>query len=188
PQQQPEIRWAHSSDKLRHDFYIENLVRNKEDAFLSVTWDGKPMGVNNTGDKSFLIPGLNNFQVLDARVVQGDDQYVLITFSDPLLKSQRLEGMVTISGYSGKLRYTVDGNQLMVYSDGRLNGERTVAIEPGLKNVNDIQMKNRVQWNLYFEQPKPALRLVGNGVILPESNGLIFPFDAISLNAIDIEV
>lgn len=188
PNQQLKTRWEHSSDKLRHDFYIEGIARNLDDSELLIEWNGKHMGVNNTGNKSFIVPGINNFQVMDARVVQGEDQHVQIFFSDPLLKSQSLDGLVTISDYTGQLRFTIDGNQLLVYTGDQLNGERTVTIEAGLKNASQVGTKNRIEWNLLFEEPKPALRLVGTGVILPESEGLIFPFEAINLNAVDVEV
>ncbi len=188
PDQNPEIRWEHSSDKLRHDFFIENIIRKKEDAELQVDWNGKPMNVKNKGNKTFVVPGINNFQIMDARVVQGDDQHVLIFFSDPLLKSQALEGLVRISDYNGKLRFTIDGNQLLVYTGSQLKGERTVTIEAGLRNNLDAKTKNRIEWSLFFEEPKPELRLVGNGVIIPDNDGLIFPFEAINLNAVDIEV
>ena len=188
PEQKTNIRWEHSSDKLRHDFFIENIIRNKEDSELLVEWNGKPLGVNVKSNQTFVVPGINNFQIMDARVVQGDDQYVQIFFSDPLLKSQNFDGLVTISGYTGKLRFTVDGNQLLVYPSSQLKGERIVGIERGLKNFLEVKTKERIEWTLLFEEPKPALRLVGNGVIIPESEGLIFPFEAINLNAVDIEV
>ena len=36
--------------------------------------------------------------------------------------------------------------------------------------------------------PKPAVRLSGRGVILPSSKGLVFPFEAVNLNAVDIKI
>ena len=39
-----------------------------------------------------------------------------------------------------------------------------------------------------FEEMKPAVELIGKGVILPNSNGLIFPFKAVSLKAIDLKI
>ncbi|MCB0641253.1 MAG: alpha-2-macroglobulin, partial [Phaeodactylibacter sp.] len=41
---------------------------------------------------------------------------------------------------------------------------------------------------LQFQQEKPQIRMVSSGVILPNSDGLIFPFEAINLNAVLVEV
>lgn len=49
-------------------------------------------------------------------------------------------------------------------------------------------MGNATTWSVAFEQMKPQVRLVGKGVIMPNSNGLIFPFEAINLNAVEVEV
>jgi len=35
---------------------------------------------------------------------------------------------------------------------------------------------------------KPAVRLLGKGVILPNSEGLIFPFEAVNLSAVDVKI
>lgn len=187
--QQPSIRWEHDANQKNHRFYIEKIARTNSDAQLAVNWNGSPLGVKSVKDeKTFLVPSLNNFQVLDAEVVQDNDQYLLIYFSDPLMKAQSLEGMIRISDYGGKLRFNIDGNQLRVYPATRLNGERTITIERGLKNTRKVKMTNRIQETLIFEEPQPNLRLVGRGVIIPDSDGLIFPFEAINLNAVDVEV
>jgi uncharacterized protein YfaS (alpha-2-macroglobulin family) len=41
---------------------------------------------------------------------------------------------------------------------------------------------------LSLEELKPEVRLIGDGVIVPNSEGLIFPFEAVNLNAVDIKV
>ena len=39
-----------------------------------------------------------------------------------------------------------------------------------------------------FEEIKPDVELIGKGIILPNSNGLIFPFKAVSLKAVDVKI
>ncbi|MFT5382847.1 MAG: hypothetical protein ACI81W_000241 [Saprospiraceae bacterium] len=186
--QKPNVRWEHASDKKAHTFFIENIARGKDDEELTVKWDGSPLGVKMNKSQSFTVPGVDNFKVMSATVVQDEEQYTLIHFSDPLLQSQDFKGLVRISDYDGQLRFQVDGNQLRIYPAIRLSGEKTVSIEAGLKNINKDKLKNKIQETLLFEAPKPALRLVGSGVILPNSEGLTFPFEAVNLNVIDVEI
>ena len=39
-----------------------------------------------------------------------------------------------------------------------------------------------------FIEIKPAVELVGNGVILPSTDGLMFPFRAVNLRAVDVKI
>lgn len=187
--QEPTIRWEHLNNKKEHRFYIENIKRTDDDTNLEVSWNGKPMGLSKIADKDiFVVPGLNNFKVMSAQIAQDNEQYALVHFSDPIQKSQDLKGLITIDGYKGKLRFQIDGNQLRIYPGTRLTGTRTISIQQGLKNTRGIKLKKQIEETIQFEEPKPGVRLVGNGVILPNSEGLNFPFEAVNLNLIDVEV
>src|SRR5690606_19814529 len=74
------------------------------------------------------------------------------------------------------------------YPGERLVGDHVIMVSPGLRNINDKRMQKASTYEIHFEDVKPEVRLVGNGVILPESEGLIFPFEAIGLNAVEVEV
>ena len=125
---------------------------------------------------------------MDARVIQGQDQYIELNFSDPVKKSQNLNGLISIDKYNGRLKFIVDRNTIRVYPKGRLIGERMVKVRTGVKNAAGVQLSKMGEWNLSFETLKPQLRLAGNGVIMPNSDGLIFPFEAVGLNAVHIEI
>ena len=182
------LQWTHSENQLSHQFVVQSIARGKEPGEVRLIWNGNRIGVNEKNDKTIEVPSLGQFKVMDARVVQGQEQYVLLQFSDPLLSSQDMSGMVKIDGYSGQLRYTIDANQLRVYPARRISGDHRVKVQAGIKNSLKAKMKNPSHWDLAFEELKPQLRLVGNGVILPQSDGLIFPFEAVNLRAVDVEV
>ncbi len=186
--QQPNLRWEHNAAQRQHRFYVEDILRAEDDETLTVKWNGRPMDVKKNGEREFMVPGVNNFQILDARVVQEEDQYILVYFSDPLLRAQSLEGLVRISGYEGRLRFNIDGSQLRVYPASRLNGERRVTVESSLKNSRQVRLSETSIQELRFEEPQPGLRLVGRGVVIPESDGLVFPFEAVNLHTVDVEI
>ena len=50
------------------------------------------------------------------------------------------------------------------------------------------EMKSTFEQNLIFTNIKPQIKLIGEGVILPSTNGLIFPFKAVNLNAINVKI
>ncbi|MBK7410082.1 MAG: hypothetical protein IPJ40_19730 [Saprospirales bacterium] len=134
------------------------------------------------------MPSLSDFKVADVQVYQYPQQYIAVNFSDPLLATQNLAGLVTIAYATGDLKTTIDGNRLFIYPSARLAGQHAIRIEGSVRNILNKPMGAPVVWQLNFEQEKPMVRLVGNGVIMPNSDGLIFPFEAINLSAVEVEV
>lgn len=182
------VRWSHSAEGLEHYFYVEGINRGEQASNVALSWDGKPLGVDLRDSREVEIPAIDDFKVTGARVVQGQDQYIQLHFSDPLLESQSLEGLVSIVGYGSNFRFIIDGNKLRVYPTSRLVGEHTIQVAAGVRNINDKRMRNPGEWAISIQDVKPQVRLAGSGVIMPNSDGLIFPFEAVGLNAVEVEV
>ena len=182
------IRWEHDPDLANHRFFIESIVRGEQEGKVQIEWNGKPLSVKKKEMTTIIVPSLSDFQVMDAQVVQQEEQFVLLHFSDQLEPTQDLKGLVSIENYTKSFRFNIDGNQLRIYPAGRIAGEHKVRIESGLRNNRGNAMKHPSEWTLSFEDMKPQLRLTGKGVILPESEGLLFPFEAVNLRAVDVEV
>ncbi len=182
------VRWDHSADGTAHYFNVEGVARGNSAGEVKLNWDGSPINVRSKGSQDVEVPAIDDFKVTSARAVQGAEFYIQLHFSDPLLESQNLEGLASISGYGSSFRYLIDGNVLRLYPSSRIVGEQLVQVSPGIRNVNDKKMRYASEWNISINGAMPEVRLVGNGVIMPNSEGLIFPFEAISLNAVEVEV
>ncbi|HRG42953.1 MAG TPA: hypothetical protein PKY97_00760, partial [Saprospiraceae bacterium] len=63
-----------------------------------------------------------------------------------------------------------------------------VRVLPSIKNAQGKSLEKSWSKNVNFMDTKPSVRFVDKGNIMPESDGLILPFEAINLNAVDIEV
>lgn len=182
------INWQHQANGQEHQFTITDVVRSENASSVQVSWNGSPLNIKLKGEKTVEIPSLSDFKVTDATIMQGDAQFILVNFSDPLQESQNLDGLVSLSNYTGNFRFTIEGNQLRIYPSGRLTGEHKLFINSGVRNINKNRMKDGSEWFVQFEDAKPQVRLVGQGVILPESDGMIFPFEAVGLTAVEVEV
>lgn len=169
------------------DFIIDSIRRKEDDSEIKIAWIGDAIGVKTKGEKIMNIPGINNFSVQNVSVYQSPNQYVQINFSDPLKKSQNFNGLMAIEGVK-KLRYTVDGNVLKVYPDHRLTGNLTINIFQGIKSKDGYKLKNEWSELVAFEQLKPAIRLLNNGVILPNSQNLKFNFEAVNLRKVEVRI
>ena len=182
------MSWEHLEGGIKNTFVIKGIERGEEVSKVEVFWDGKPMNIEKKSSRKIEVPALGEFKVTDAKVIKGDKSHIVLYFSDPINKSQDLTGLISIKGLSGELDFLIDGSQVKVYPKNRGAGTMTVKAATGILSTGGNKMKKSSEWQLIFEQIKPRVRLVGNGVIMPNSNGLMFPFDAVNLNYVDVEV
>ncbi|MFK7933620.1 MAG: MG2 domain-containing protein, partial [Saprospiraceae bacterium] len=180
--------WQHVASKNEHRFTIKNVIRNNSPSEVAIAWNGKALDIDKNLDRVVEVPALGDFKILDIDTKTGDEQRITLTFSDPLQKDQDLKGLIKLSGFNGRLRFTIDGNQVIIYPNRQLTNTQKVFAYTGIKNVMGNKMANNSEWNAVFTSTKPKVKLVGNGVILPDSEGLIFPFEAVSLNAVEVEI
>ena len=181
------IQWVHQNDQNTHQFTVNDVVRTDQKGKLSLTIDGAPIGVDRKQKEEVEIPALGDFQVMQMHIVQTPTQYLSILFSDPLLSTQDFTGMIQIDDLSD-LRYVAENNELKVYPNVRQAGNKTITVNRGIKNIQGYKLANSTTRDLVFEQIKPAVRLVSKGVILPSTDGLIFPFEAVNLRAVDLTI
>ncbi len=183
-----KISWEHDANGTTHRFSIDSIERKETAGKLLISWDGAPLDIENSkGEKELEIPALGDFKVVDLKVVQSPEQYISVQFSDPVLEKQNLEGLIT-AGDAKDLKFIIEDNEIRVFPDARLSGEKTVNVEAGIKNCLGYPLKNRYSLEVPFEELKPLVRLIGKGVILPGSSGLTFPFQAVNLKAVDVKI
>lgn len=182
------IHWNEAlAESKVFEFKIDSINRQLEDSHITFSWNGKAIGSDNKGQNSISIPGKNNFSIVDVKVVQSPEQYLSINFSDPLKKQQNFEGLVSIQNAKNP-KYIVEGNVLNVYPDTKLTGYILVEVFQGIKNEEDYKLKTPFSETISFESLKPSVRLLSNGVILPNSQELKFNFEAVNLSAVDVRI
>jgi len=181
------LTWEHNGDGRNHRFTTDSLQRANSTQELDVSWNGKPLSVDKEGSQKVELPALDEFKVTDVRVVQQPQQYLSLRFSDPLDKDQNLEGLVTIDK-SSNLRFVVDNNELQVFPPEQLTGEHQIYISEGIRNALGYKLGQSSDITVRFQDLKPAVKFVGKGTIMPSSEGLILPFEAVNLRAIDLRV
>ncbi len=183
-----DISWQHDAGMKKHFFIIDSLARyDEEPTFLNIAWNGKALDIDNTGEKKITIPALNSFKVIEAKVVSNPAQHIQVRFSDPLLKNQDLEGLVQL-GDKNNLRIEIDGNVINCWPEQFISGERNLSVFQGISNASYFKLKKTINFQLHFSSKNPEIRLVGNGVIVPQSNSLEMPFETIGLHAVEVRV
>lgn len=182
------VVWDNSSQNARYfSFTIDSIPRGTQDSKLSIAWNGKALGVENQGEETYLIPGLDKFVIVDARTTTAPNAVLSLNFSDPLDPEQDLSGLVTIEN-AQDLRYEIQGNLLRVYPSTRILGEVWVKAFEGIKSAYGHSLKNTFSELLSFEQLKPEVRLISKGTILPNAASTPIYFETVNLSAVEVRV
>lgn len=182
-----KIKWTHSLDGITHGFMIDSLPRKTDPSFFTLNWDGAPLSIDQSGEKQVEIPAIGDFKLLRVETFNDPDQYILLTFSDPVSKKQNLKGLITLE--ENKVRTVVKGSEIKVYPKSHVSGDKILKISEGVRNILGHKIKNPKDEVITFEELNPEIRLVGSGNILPRSkNKLPFAFETVNLSAVQLKV
>ncbi len=182
------IKWDESTSVSKNfSFTIDSIQRFVEDSKIIVSWNGKAIDIDKKGENTITIPGKSNFTITGIEIVQTPNQYVAINFSDPLQKEQDFKGLVQIEDATN-LKYIVDGNILKIYSENSLLGTKNLEVFQGIKNEEGYKLKNIYSRLIAFDAAKPDIKLLRNGVFLPNSEHLNLTFEAVNLKAVDVRI
>ena len=186
-----EIEWQADIPNSLYMFTVKDINRREGPSFIRLAIDGTPIGVDEREFKDIAVPALDDFSVLSTRVISNGENYISVQFSDPPDERQNLKGLVRLSNTNKRLRLVINGNELRIYPAAKLNGSGKLTISRALKNQAGFRLKKDFSTSLLFEQIKPGVRFVNkesSKAILPSSNGLLLPFEAVSLRAVDVTV
>ena len=182
-----EITWVSTADGRTHNFWIEGVEQNNETEKVLINSTGVPISVHQIGFEAVEVPPKGVFRVLSHNVVQSPEQYVEIRFSEPVDPSQNLQGLINANGIA-ESRIITDGNLVRVYPTTRVSGNFNFEISPGIRNIDGQRLNQQTAITVSLQKIKPQIKIVGNGVILPSSGGLVFPFRAVNLKAVDVSI
>ncbi|NJN41590.1 MAG: hypothetical protein HC811_04470 [Flammeovirgaceae bacterium] len=181
------ISWNHTTDGRQHQFTVEDVTRKETGSQVNLSVNGNLIGVDHVLDEVVEIPALSDFKVMNVRVDQSTNQHVVLQFSDPLSETQNLRGLIRITDIPD-LDYEIRDNEIKIYPPVRQTGTKVLTLEAGIRNILNYRMASGNSFDVEFERQKPQVRITGKGSILPATNGLILPFEAVNLKAVDVEV
>lgn len=182
-----EVQWDKNVNENRHLFSVKGIQRKSQSSSVDLIWNGKVVNVNEKGEKRFEIPAVNEFKLISTNIIHQPEQQLKLLFSDPLDIKQDKEGLVMLKGVTGS-EIGVEGNELTVYLKERLAGQYQLVIDRNIKNAKGQSLPEATVMKVDFQLLKPALRLPGRGVIMPDNGSVIFPFESVNLKAVDLRI
>ncbi len=182
-----KVSWTHYPEQYKHEFIVEEVKRTEDPEKVKVEVKGESIGVDRSEELEYEVPALGDFKLMDVSVVHTPEQYVLMKFSDPIKENQNLNGLIRIAGVSS-LQFIISQNELRVYPNVRQAGSKTVTVTREIRNILEYKLQKSYSESILFEQIKPNVRFTSKGNILPSSDGLVLPFEAVSLKAVEVSV
>ena len=117
----------------------------------------------------------------------GENQKIDIVFSDPVDAAQETEGLIHFTP-STETTVNINSNIISIFPANRLQGKVNLNVESSIKNNKGVTLASSFLKQLDFTAVPPGIKTEGNGVILPSSKNLIFPFKAANLKAVDLRI
>lgn len=182
-----EITWESASDGKTHRFWAENIKQGDSPSKVILDCDGDPINTDFSNKIEYEVPVKGVFRILTTKVIQNPEQYVEIRFSEPLDQNLNLQGLITCAEISD-LRIIAEGNVVKVYPSTRQNGTFSFNVAEGVRCFGGQRLGEAVVLPIQFEVYKPEVKMIGEGVIVPSTSGLMLPFQAVSLRAVDVEI
>lgn len=180
------VSYAQTAPKY-YKITIDSILRKNKAVNVAVKWNAKKLDIDSKGSKEISIPGMGNFKVINMAVQDDGDQQVNITFSDPIAQNQNFDGLIEVED-AHDLKFGVNGNIVTVYLQERIEGAKHITVNKGVLNYGNYKMDSTNSGILNFAGIKPALRMDSKGCILPNSQGLLFPFESIGIHTIDVRI
>ncbi len=181
------IEWHHKDQMRTHVFVINDIQRDNSSLFIEIHWDGKPIESKDKGRITAAVPRVGNFKLITKVLNQPPEPYISLQFSEPLEQNQNLTGLVYTQN-NANIRTRISRNEIKVFFTNQPTGHDVLFAETAIRDINGNRLSERVAEPFEFQNMKPEVRIVGKGVIMPSSSGLLLPFEAVNLAAVDVSI
>jgi alpha-2-macroglobulin len=118
-------------------FIIDSIQRFSEGSTVEIDFDGSDLNIDQKGNISYNITAKSDFRVVNVTVPEGENQTLLINFSEPLERGQDFKGLVAIQN-TNNLTFSTQGNLLKVF----FNNEKETKTEQ--KPVTQVEPQTTV--------------------------------------------
>jgi hypothetical protein len=197
------IKWMHNEKGTAHKFLIDSIERpSTTPSHMVVECNAKPLDLDYSASQDFVVPNKGAFELLGTRVASDNEQYIQLTFSNPLDPGIPLEGKIDLvrpDNTSGQdeyddnkkqsdIKFIVSNNNVLIYPNKLKAGSYKLRVGGDVSDIKGQRLGKDSEHNIVFNEVKPAIRFVGEGNILPSTNGLNMPFETVNLRAVDVKI
>ncbi len=187
PERGAEVSMTAGTDPRNFHFEIINLPRDTKDRKLRVSLKPVDTGFVTDSRLEITIPATGGFRVLGAEMVEADDPYIDVYFTEALADVDDNSGLFTMEG-AGRHYIQAENSHVRVFYENPSGGPVTLRISEAVKSHDGTRLGQEYSKKFSATELKPAVEIPLSGTVLPDSKELVLPFKAVNLNAVDIQV
>jgi uncharacterized protein YfaS (alpha-2-macroglobulin family) len=182
-----DISLQQVDESKNYTYVIKGITRKEKESKVLIQWDGEAIGSDTNDEIEVEIPAINEFKLMQIQTVQTPGLYFSLQFSDPVDPDQDLEGLISLRS-GKKLRFSIAHNEVKAYPISKPGSSEIIVVNNTIQSTKGQLLPEDVQKKLVFNLQKPAVGLVGEGVIMPTDGNVRFPFKAINLKAVNMRI
>jgi hypothetical protein len=150
-------------------------------------FNGDPISAKKSFEEKVNIPPIGDFKINQWQMEHHPEQKLTLFFSDYIDDQQDLRGLIKLKGYKNT-RFVVEGNKVILFLTNYKPGRYELTINNGIRNSYQQKLENTIKRNITLPDPKPKVRMLGEGNIMPGNGTSVCPFEAIGLKKVDISI
>lgn len=183
-----DMEWEHAPDGKRHTVRLKAVPAGTAGSYtLELLAKENRKGLKSGRLLSVSVPAADDFSVYQVRYVTEPERYVEAVFTQELDEGQTLDGLAYLEGNRSGL-VEAEGNKLRLYPDADRTGTVQVVLSRHIRSRSGKELGEHKVWQVEIEKESPAVRFVGEGTVVPGSDELTIPFQAVYLRGVVVRV
>lgn len=174
-----------TTDPLCYNFNLSGIKREENDRAVTINYHS--LGEFASTKTEVIVPNVSEFKLLNADRVEATEPYIDLEFSAPLTAEQELDGLITIDNIDN-LHFERRGTNVKVFYPANGLKNMVLRISDLLRANDGRRVKSEIEQHFAQQVLAPAIDVPVSGSILPDGRNLTFPFSAVNLAAVDVEV
>lgn len=167
---------------------VHKIIRKQQNDVVDITWHKDPENQSDNLQRSFNIPSIDQFVVTGIREDPHDPRCLLLFFSDLLEKNQDLKGIISVNKDSVKTSIVADRDRVHVSFNTEDTKHGELVVSTAVRSMAGKNLSAQFTHRFDFDEEKPLVRALAAGTIIPNTGKVIFPFEAINLKKVDVEI
>ncbi|WP_010662338.1 alpha-2-macroglobulin [Marinilabilia salmonicolor] len=177
--------WTHIDGRI-HELSVSGLSRGRSENDLLIQVAEGPLSPDDDRELEVAIPALDDFKIVSARMESSPRNVITVTFSDPVDPTQDVSGLFVMQGVD--LDWNIQNNRVELYSGESVTGNQTLKVLPDIRNAAGAKLNRQGEFTFSFSTEAPQVELLGEGTIMPFSEGLYLPFRGVSLKSVKVRI
>jgi len=182
-----DVQWQHSADGREHIVIMRNVAPSAKKRTIHLQVASNKLDVPEEEILGVEIPAKDFFGLYKVRFVSKPERYIEVTLTKRLDETQNMDGLAYIEENKNET-VTIDDNRIRLYPDEGKAGTLNVHLSGNIRNSKGVSLNSNIVTQVEVDKSLPAVRFVGEGVIIPRSKQLSVPFQAIWLRGVTVRV